>query len=314
MRSYIIRRILLLIPVLIGISLGIFLLMHMIPGDVVTSMLGFDATKEAAEQLTKQFGLDLPWYQQYWNWMSGVLRGDFGYSLRTGKAILPDILTRFKLTFQLTMMAAIISWIIAVPLGIIAAIKRNTIIDAIARFLALMWVSVPNFALATLALLFLSLKFNYFPPIEYVSFGQDPVENIKTLILPALILGAIMSGSVMRMTRSSILEVLRMDFIKTIRAKGAKERVVIFKHALKNSLIPIMTIVGMQIGYLLGGTVITEKIFSLPGLGQMVLTGINQRDYPVVQGTILFIATVFVLINLLVDLLYAKVDPRITYK
>jgi peptide/nickel transport system permease protein len=314
MRSYIIRRILLLIPVLIGISLAIFFIMHLIPGDVVTSLLGFDATKEATLQLQQQFGLNLPWYKQYWNWMSGVLTGDFGVSLRTGKAILPDILTRFKLTFQLTMMAAVISWIIAIPLGIIASIKRNTWIDGAARFLALLWVSVPNFALATLLLLFLSLKFNYYPPIEYVGFLQDPIANLKTLIFPSLVLGAIMSGAVMRMTRSSVLEVLRQDFIRTIRAKGANERIVIFKHALKNAFIPILTIVGMQIGYLLGGTVVTEQIFSLPGLGQMVLTGINQRDYPVVQGAILFIAAVFVTINLIVDLLYAYIDPRITYR
>lgn len=314
MRSYIIRRILLLIPVLIGISLAIFFIMHMIPGDVVSSLLGFDATPEATLQLQKQFGLDLPWYKQYWNWISGVLKGDFGVSLRTGKPILPDILNRFKLTFQLTMMAAVISWIIAIPLGIFAAIKRNTWIDGFARIMALLWVSIPNFALATLLLLFLSLVFCYYPPLQYVGFLENPVENIKTLFFPALVLGAIMSGAVMRMTRSSILEILRQDFIKTIRAKGAKERSVIFKHALKNALIPIITIAGMQIGYLLGGTVVTEQIFSLPGLGQMVLTGINQRDYPVVQGAILFIATIFVSINLIVDLLYAYIDPRISYK
>lgn len=314
MRSYIIRRILLLIPVLLGISITIFFIMHLIPGDVVSSLLGFDATPEATLQLQKQFGLDLPWYKQYWNWMSGVLKGDFGVSLRTGKPILPDILTRFKLTFQLTMMAAVISWVIAIPLGIFAGINRNTWIDGVARFLALFWVSVPNFALATLLLLFLSLTFSYYPPLKYIGFFENPIENIKTLIFPALVLGAIMSGAVMRMTRSSILEILQQDFIRTIRAKGAKERIVIFKHALKNALIPILTIAGMQIGYLLGGTVITEQIFSLPGLGQMVLTGINQRDYPVVQGAILFIATVFVTINLIVDLLYAYIDPRITYK
>lgn len=314
MRAYIIRRIMLLIPVLLGISLAIFFIMHMIPGDVVSSLLGFDATPEATIQLQKQFGLDLPWYKQYWNWISGVVRGDFGVSLRTGKPILPDILTRFKLTFQLTMMAAVISWIIAIPLGIYAAMKRNTWVDGLARLLALLWVSIPNFALATLLLLFLSLVFQYYPPLQYVPFTQNPIENLKMLIFPAIVLGAIMSGAVMRMTRSSILEILRQDFIRTIRAKGAKERVVILKHALKNALIPIITIAGMQIGYLLGGTVITEKIFSLPGLGQMVLTGINQRDYPVVQGAILFIATVFVSINLIVDLLYAYIDPRISYK
>lgn len=314
MRSYITRRILLFIPVLIGISLAVFLLMHLIPGNAVDSLLGVEATDELREQLTKQFGLDLPWYQQYFNWMSGVIRGDFGFSIRTGKEILPDILSRFKVTFELAILSSMISWIIAIPLGIIAAVKRNTWIDGMARVLALFWVSIPNFALATLLLLLLSLKFNYYPPIKFTSFFSNPVENIKTLIFPALVLGAIMAGSVMRMTRSSILEVLRQDFIRTIRAKGAKERIVIFRHALKNSFSPIITIIGMQIGYLLGGTVITEQIFSLPGLGLFILTGINQRDYPVVQGSILFFALIFVLINLIVDILYAYVDPRISYK
>lgn len=314
MQAYIIRRLLLFIPVMIGISLAVFLLMHLIPGDVVDSMLGVEATDELREQLTKQFGLDLPWYQQYWNWMSGVLKGDFGISLRTGKAILPEILNRFKVTLELTILAAIISWIIAIPLGILAAIKRNTWIDGTARVVALFWVSVPNFALATLLILFLSLKLNYYPPLKYTAFFENPVENLKTIFFPALVLGAIMAGSVMRMTRSSVLEVLKQDFIRTIRAKGAKENIVIFKHALKNSLLPIITIIGMQIGYLLGGTVITEQIFSLPGLGLLILTGINQRDYPVVQGSILFFALIFVIVNLIIDILYTYIDPRINYK
>ena len=314
MRAYLIRRLLLFIPVLIGISLAVFLLMHLIPGDVVDGLLGIEATDELREQLTKQFGLDLPWYKQYLNWMSGVIKGDFGYSLRTGKAILPEILNRFKVTFELTIISAVISWIIAIPLGILAAVKRNTWMDGTARVLALFWVSVPNFALATLLLLFLSVKFNYYPALKYTAFFDNPVENLQTLIFPALVLGAIMAGSVMRMTRSSILEVLKQDFIRTIRAKGAKERIIIFRHALKNSLLPIITIIGMQIGYLLGGTVITEQIFSLPGLGLFILTGINQRDYPVVQGSILFFAVIFVIINLIVDILYTYIDPRINYK
>ena len=314
MRSYIARRLLLFIPVLIGISLAVFLLMHLIPGDAVDSLLGVEATDELREQLTKQFGLDLPWYEQYFNWISGVLKGDFGYSIRTGKAILPEILSRFKVTFELSILSSIISWIIAIPLGILAAVKRNTWADGLARVIALFWVSIPNFALATLLLLFLSLQFNYYPALKYTAFFDNPVQNLKTLIFPALVLGAIMAGSVMRMTRSSMLEVLKQDFIRTIRAKGAKEKVVIFKHALKNSFSPIITIIGMQIGYLLGGTVITEQIFSLPGLGLFILMGINQRDYPAVQGSILFFAFVFVIINLIGDILYACIDPRISYK
>ena len=181
------------------------------------------------------------------------------------------------------------------------------------RVFALLGVSVPGFALSILLILVLSLAFNYFPPLGYVSFFEDPLRNLQIMILPAAILGVSISGSVMRMTRSSVLEVLRQDFIKTVRAKGASERVAIFKHALRNALIPIITLIGMQIGSLLGGAVIVEQIFSLPGLGQMTLTGINQRDYPVVQGCVLFIAFIYVLVNLVTDLLYAYIDPRISY-
>ena len=210
-------------------------------------------------------------------------------------------------------MAAVISWCIAIPLGVLAAVKRNTFADRFVRVFALLGVSVPGFALSILLILVLSLAFNYFPPLGYVGFFEDPLRNLQIMILPAAILGVSISGSVMRMTRSSVLEVLRQDFIKTVRAKGASERVAIFKHALRNALIPIITLIGMQIGSLLGGAVIVEQIFSLPGLGQMMLTGINQRDYPVVQGCVLFIAFVYVLVNLVTDLLYAYIDPRISY-
>ncbi|SEA36206.1 peptide/nickel transport system permease protein [Thalassobacillus cyri] len=314
MFAYILRRLLMLIPVLFGISVFIFLIMKMIPGDVVSTILGTEATDEARSQLEKQFGLNLPIYQQYLQWMGGVLTGDFGVSLRTGKPILGDIISRFGLTLELTLLSAFISWIIAIPLGIVAALKRNTSTDFGVRIISLLGVSVPNFALATLLLLVLSLAFSYYPPAGYVSLFEEPMKNLQMMVLPAFVLGTAMAGAVMRMTRSSILEVLRQDFIRTIRAKGASERIVIFNHALKNAMIPILTIIGMQIGTLLGGTVIIEQIFSLPGLGQMVLTAINQRDYPVVQGAVLFIATVFVLINLFVDVLYSYLDPRITYK
>lgn len=314
MIAYTIRRLFMLIPVLFGISVFIFLIMKMIPGDIVSTMLGQDATDEARTQLEKQFGLNLPIYTQYWNWISGVLVGDFGVSLRTGKPVLGDILNRFTLTLELTLLSAFLSWLIAIPLGIIAAVKRNTSADFGVRIISLLGVSVPNFALATLLLLVLSLTFSYYPPSSYVSLFEDPVKNLQMMILPSIVLGTAMAGAVMRMTRSTVLEVLRQDFIRTIRAKGASERVVIFSHALKNAMIPILTIIGMQIGVLLGGTVIIEQIFSLPGLGQLVLTAINQRDFPVVQGAVLFIAFVFVMINLIVDLLYSYLDPRISYK
>ena len=305
MKQYTIRRILQLIPVL--------LVMKMIPGDVISGILGVEATPELRAQLAAKYGLDRPYIVQYLDWIGGVLRGDFGESIRTAEPILPQILTRFQVTAELTILAAVISWFVAIPLGILAAVKRNSMADRLIRVFALLGVSVPGFALSILLILFLSLAFGYFSPLGYVGFFEDPLRNLQIMILPASILGISISGSVMRMTRSSVLEVLRQDFVRTVRAKGASERVAIFKHVLRSALIPIVTLVGMQIGSLLGGAVIVEQIFSLPGLGQMTLTGINQRDYPVVQGCVLFIAFVYVLVNVVTDLLYAYIDPRISY-
>ena len=313
MKQYTIRRILQLIPVLLGISILIFAVMKMIPGDVISGILGVEATPELRAQLAAKYGLDRPYIVQYLDWIGGVLRGDFGESIRTAEPILPQILTRFQVTAELTILAAVISWFVAIPLGILAAVKRNSMADRLIRVFALLGVSVPGFALSILLILFLSLAFGYFSPLGYVGFFEDPLRNLQIMILPASILGISISGSVMRMTRSSVLEVLRQDFVRTVRAKGASERVAIFKHVLRSALIPIVPLVGMQIGSLLGGAVIVEQIFSLPGLGQMTLTGINQRDYPVVQGCVLFIAFVYVLVNVVTDLLYAYIDPRISY-
>ena len=313
MKNYVTRRILQLIPVLLGISILIFAVMKMIPGDVISGILGIESTPELRAQLAAKYGLDRPYVVQYLDWMGGVLRGDFGESIRTSAPILPEIISRLRVTGELTILAAIISWIIAIPLGILAAVKRNSWVDRFVRVFSLLGVSIPGFALSILLVLVLSLCFNYFSPLGYVSFFEDPLKNLEIMILPALVLGVTISGSVMRMTRSSVLEVLRQDFIKTVRAKGASERVAIFKHALRNALIPIITLIGMQIGSLLGGAVIVEQIFSLPGLGQLTLTGINQRDYPVVQGCVLVIAFIYVMVNLITDILYAYIDPRISY-
>ena len=300
MKNYIIRRLLQLIPVLLGISIAIFAVLRLIPGGFASGMLGIDATPELIEQVNARYGLDQPVVTQYLKWIGGVLHGDFGQSFRSGAD-------------ELAILAAIISWCIALPLGILAAVKRNSAVDRVVRVVALLGVSIPGFALSILIILVLSLAFNYYPPLNYVGLFEDPLKNLEIMLLPSLILGTSMAGSVMRMTRSSVLEVLRLDFIKTVRAKGASERIAIFKHALRNALIPIVTLVGMQIGSLLGGAVVIEQIFSLPGLGQMTLTGINNRDYPVVQGCVLFIAFVYVIVNLVVDVLYAYIDPRISY-
>jgi peptide/nickel transport system permease protein len=287
--------------------------MQLVPGDVVSGILSIEQTPELRAMWEVKLGLDRPVLIQYLSWMGNVLRGDFGESFRTGVPIFPEIMKRFKITAELAILSSLISLVIAIPLGVLSALKRNRPVDKGVRVLALLGVSVPNFASATLIILFLSKVFGYFTPVKYVSFFQSPGTNLEIMILPALVLGSVMAGAVMRMTRSSILEVLRQDFIKAVRARGASERITIFRHALKNGCIPIITLVGMQVGSLLGGAVVIEQIFSIPGLGQFVLTGISQRDYPVVQGCVLFIAFIYVMINLLVDILYTYVDPRIQY-
>ncbi len=313
MRDYIVRRLLMLIPVLIGISLCVFFIMHMVPGSVVSGILGIESTPEMRAIWEAKLGLDKPVVAQYFSWIGKALTGDFGESFRTGIPVFPEIMRRFAITAELAVLGCVFSWIIAIPLGILSALKRNKPADKAVRVFALLGVSVPNFASATLLILFLSKVFGYFTPVKYVSLFQNMGQNLEIMVLPAFVLGSVMSGSVMRMTRSSILEVLRQDFIKAVRAKGASERITIFRHALKNGCIPIITLVGMQMGSLLGGTVVIEQIFSIPGLGQYTLTGISQRDFPVVQGCVLFIAFVYVIINLLVDILYTYVDPRIQY-
>ena len=314
MRDYIIRRLLLLIPVLIGISLCVFFIMQLVPGNVVSGILGIESTPELRAAWEQKLGLDKPLYAQYFRWAGNALRGDFGESFRTGAPVFPEILRRFKTTAELALLACFFSILIAIPLGILSALKRNRPADKVVRVAALRGVSMPNFATATLLILFLSKAFGYFTPVKYAALFDQPLVNLEIMVLPALVLGTSMAGSVMRMTRSSVLEVLRQDFIKAVRAKGASERVTIFRHALKNGCIPIITLVGMQMGSLLGGTVVIEQIFSIPGLGQYTLTGISQRDYPVVQGCVLFIAFIYVIINLLVDILYTYVDPRIQYE
>ncbi len=313
MRDYIIRRLLMLIPILLGISIAIFVIMQLIPGDVVSGILGIEETPELRAMWEAKLGLDKPLIEQYFSWISRAVMGDFGESFRTGAPVFPEIISRFKISAELAVLACLIAWLIALPLGILSSLKRNSIIDRIVRVVALLGVSVPNFASATLLILFFSKVFHYYTPVKYVGLFEDFATNMEIMILPAFILGSVMAGSVMRMTRSSMLEVLRQDYIKAVRAKGAPERVTIFRHAFRNSSIPIITLIGMQMGGLLGGTVVIEQIFSIPGLGQYTLTGITQRDFPVVQGCVLFIAFVYVIINLIVDLLYTYIDPRITY-
>jgi peptide/nickel transport system permease protein len=311
--SYVIKRLVGLVPILFGISVLVFTILHLVPGDPASIMLGTNATPEAIAALRASMGLDQPLITQYLSWLGGLVKGDFGVSVHTGEAILPQILKRFSITLQLTLFAVLIGWSIAIPLGILSAIRVHSKTDIVVRIATLLGISVPNFAVGTLLLLVLSLYFGWFPPIDVVSFWEDPGEALQVFLLPAITMGIVIAAGVLRMTRSAFLETMEKDFIRTAWAKGNSIWTVVFGHALRNSSIPIVTIAGMQIGYLLGGSVIVEQLFSIPGLGQYVLEGIYQRDYPVVQGGVLFVALVFVLVNLLIDIIYTWIDPRIKY-
>lgn len=313
MGRYILRRLLAIIPVLLGISVIVFALVHLVPGDVVSVLLGPTATPEARDALRKLFGLDRPLVVQYFVWLGDVLRGDFGESLRTGQPVMSSILDRFGVTLELTGLAMVIALLIGIPAGIIGAIKQYSKLDYAVTAFALAGLSIPSFLLATLMILVFAIDWRWLPPSGYVPFRDDPVQNIKLMIMPSLALGLGAASYITRITRSSVLETMRQDHIRTAYAKGLRHSTVVFRHALTNALIPIVTVIGIQLGYLLGGAVIIEAIFGVPGIGRLALDGINMRDYPVVQGTVLFITSVFVFINLAVDVLYAYLDPRIHY-
>jgi peptide/nickel transport system permease protein len=311
--TYLVKRVLSIIPVLFGISIVTFTLIHLVPGDTVTIILGTNTTALSAATLRATFGLDRPAPVQYFIWLGGVLHGDFGQSMITGQAISTTITTRLPATMELTFAAMVLSLCIALPAGIIAAIRQYSAADYVGTSLALVGLSIPSFWLATILTIVFSVQWHILPPSGFVAFPTDPVGNVKDLILPAVTLGTGLAAVVMRYTRSAMLEVVRQEYIKTARIKGLPERMVIFKHALRNALVPVITVIGLQTAYLLGGVVIIEQIFNWPGIGKLLLNAVYQRDYPMVQGVILVIATLFVLINLIVDVLYAYLNPRIRY-
>jgi peptide/nickel transport system permease protein len=314
MYAYIARRLVLLVPVMLGVSLLVFVMIRLIPGDIVDSMLGMDATTpEVRAELRQLFGLDQPMYLQYLHWFGGVLHGDFGVSLRNSQPVSDAILSHLPVTVELALLAVLVSCSFAIPLGVVSALHRNTWLDLLVRVAGLIGVSFPSFWLATMLLLISSLAFHWLPPPIFVGPQQDVRVNLSQMLMPMLSLAAGHSAVTMRMTRSAVLEVLRRDYMRTARAKGLLERTVIMVHGLKNALIPVITVLGLQMGYLLGGTVIIEQIFSIPGMGWLLLNGIYQRDYPVVQAMTLLLAVSFVLTNLIVDIFYTVVDPRIRY-
>ncbi|MGE7981506.1 ABC transporter permease [Solibacillus sp. NPDC093137] len=315
MIDYIVRRLIFGIFVLLIMTTFIFIIMRAVPGDVVTLQLANSgATTEQMAALKAEMGLDKSVFGQLIDWGKNALQGDLGSSLWSGKEVSQIILDRLPVTIQLALMAIVLAIIIGIPIGVISAVKRNTFIDHFLKVISIGGLSIPSFWLGLILLTVLSLSFNWIPPLGYQSFAENPIVNLQQMFLPAICLAITLSASIVRMTRSAVLEVLHSEFIRTVRAKGAKEAVVIFKHALRNSLISVITLIGLQIGYLLGGTVVLESIFALPGLGSLIFETVLVRDYPVVQSTVLVFGAMFLLVNLIVDVMYGWVDPRIRTK
>jgi peptide/nickel transport system permease protein len=303
------------IPSLIFVSFIIFSLLRLIPGDAVVARLaesGYVSPEDLAK-MRAQLGLDRNFFVQYFDWAFHAMRGDFGQSLWTSDAVLPSIIRRMGISLEIGMMAMFVAICVAIPMGVLAAVKRNTWIDYAARLVSVAGLSIPDFWLATMLLLVLSLYIGWLPEFGWYVPWEQPLKNIEALIFPALIVGYRFSAVSSRMTRSAMLEVLREDYVRTARAKGLRDRTVILKHALRNGLIPVITIMGSQMTNLIGGLVIIEQVFSLPGQGRQVLDAVTHRDYPVVQGSVMVMAMIFVLANLCVDLSYALIDPRIRY-
>lgn len=315
MGKYILRRLVLLLPTLLGMSLLIFVMVHLLPGDIVDAMVAMDptVTPESKAALRQALGLDAPLPVQYMRWLGEMVQGDFGKSYRTRQPITENLLQALPITLELAFLAVVMSVIVAIPLGVLSAIKRNSRVDFWARISGLIGLAFPNFWLATMFLLITSVVFHWFPPVIFIPVTQDLFGNLIQMFLPALALSVQLMAIEMRMARATMLEVLRQDYIRTARAKGLGESVVHYKHALRNAMIPVITVIGIQVGGLLGGSVIIEQIFGLPGVGWFLLQGILNRDFPIVQATALFLATVFVVINLVVDLTYSFLDPRIKY-
>lgn len=303
MKKYIFKRVLMLIPVILGITFLVFSIMALTPGDPAQLILGENAPKELIDELRDKMGLNRPFFIQYLTYISNILKGDFGVSYTTGRAVIDEIFLRFPNTLILALLGTIISIIIGVPLGIISAIKQHTLIDNVSMILALIGASMPVFWLGLMLILLFSVNLRWLP-----SGGFDSWQSI---ILPSMTLGVISAGVKARMTRSVMLEVISQDYIRTARAKGANQFRVIMKHALKNTMIPIVTIVGLQFGRLLGGAVLTETIYSWPGVGRLMVEAIRQKDTPTVLTSILFLAVAFSIVNLIVDIIYGYIDPRI---
>jgi peptide/nickel transport system permease protein len=313
-QRYILRRLLLTIPALVGVSLIISGMIRLLPGDAVDIMLqDYSGYAKDAEDLREKLGLNRPFYVQYITWFGGIFKGDLGKSLADQTPVTTELANRLPVTFELGLMGLVIGLLIAIPLGVFSAVRQDTVPDYLARSLAIAMLAIPGFWIGTLAITLPSLWFKWTPPLRYTRLSDDVGKNLTQMIIPAIILGIGLSGSMMRLTRAQMLEVLRQEYVRTARAKGLDEWRVVFRHALRNAVIPVVTLLGLQMGVLIGGTVVLERVFNLPGMGRYLLESLNSRDYPVVQAIVLIFAALIIFSNLLVDLLYAWLDPRIRY-
>ena len=317
MTTYIVRRILLMIPTLLGAVTLIFLLMRLLPGDVALYILGSgessEVNQQALQQIRQDLGLDQPLIVQYGRWLWGAVRLNFGNSYWTRQPVTEELKRRYPITANLAVMSLLLGTLIAIPVGVLSAVRQDTLADYAARVFVIAGLSLPNFWLAILIILGLVHYFQWLPPLNYAPFWADPWLNVKQLAFPALVTGYRLSAIGARMTRSSILEVLRDDYVRTARAKGLREFVVVLKHALRNALLPVITIIGLELLTLFGGLVVIETVFTVPGIGRYLVDAITHRDYPSIQAVVFMIAVFVVTVNLLVDILYGFLDPRIRY-
>jgi peptide/nickel transport system permease protein len=311
--SYILRRLILLIPVLLIVGIVVFALVHLTPGDPAAVMAGDSATPEQVNQLRDQLGLNDPLPVQFYDWFTGVLRFNFGDSIFLGMPVSHALWQRAQPTGLLTLYALIIQIVIGVPAGVIAAVRRNSWLDRVLMVVSISGAAIPTFFLGILLILLFAVRFRFLPSGGYTSITDNPIQHFKGMIMPSFALGFSAAGLLARLVRSSMLDVMKEDYIRTAQAKGVPDRGVIIRHALRNALIPAITIIGYSLGALLGGAVVTETVFTIPGMGRLVVQSIDRRDFPVIQGAVMLIAGFYVLVNLLVDVLYVYIDPRIRY-
>ena len=313
MKRYVARRLASLAIGMLGVSIIIFILIRLVPGDVVDVLYGADAqvSVQMREQTREKYGLNAPLPIQYATWLSHVARGDLGTSLRSGRPVTTELWSRLPTTVELSVLSLFFATLLALPLALISVLRRDTLVDLVVRLVGLIGLSLPSFWIATLLLLVMSVGFGWGPPLRWTSIFHDPAENLLQMVLPVISLSLILMAAIMRMMRATLLEVMQEQYITTARAKGLKASMVLRRHAVINTMIPVITTMGLQMGYLLGGAVVIEQIFSLPGLGSLTLFAVTNRDYPLLQGSVLLFALLFMVTNLIVDLTYGFVDPRI---